>query len=176
MLTKITNRFSAREAICKRAKAGLVRSRARLFKINTRAESDSEIPAHFWWAEGKAALTADWITGDFETWLDSKILLQAFGVTFMRADIEAMLPADALAASAPTAAAAKAGGRPSADWWDDLWVEICRQVWEGELQPKKQADIENAMLVWLTAQNLSASNSTVRPRARKLWAVMKDKN
>jgi hypothetical protein len=64
------------------------------------------------------------------------------------------------------------GGRPAAEWWDDLWVEICRQLYVGDLQPKSQGDIERAMLDWLATKGQSAAHSTVRGRARKLWSAI----
>jgi predicted nucleotide-binding protein len=45
-----------------------------------------------WWAQGEAALTQNWTTGDFETWIDHKIHLKAFGVMFRRADVQKMIP------------------------------------------------------------------------------------
>jgi hypothetical protein len=84
---------------------------------------------------------------------------------------------------APSAVKSKAapsvpkGGRPKADWWDDLWVEICRQIYEGELIPKRQADIERAMLEWVTNRGEDVGATTIRPRASKLWkAIGKDEN
>lgn len=64
------------------------------------------------------------------------------------------------------------GGRPPAEWWDDLWVEICRQLYSGDLQPTKQSDIEDAMHQWLLNRGDSAASSTVRARARKLWMAI----
>lgn len=64
------------------------------------------------------------------------------------------------------------GGRPAAEWWDDLWVEICRQLYVGDLKPKTQGDIERAMLDWLATKGESAAESTVRGRARKLWSAI----
>jgi hypothetical protein len=43
---------------------------------------------------------------------------------------------------------------------------------EGDLQPKKQADIEEAMLSWLGKRGEHPAPSTIRPRARKLWQVI----
>jgi hypothetical protein len=64
-------------------------------------------------------------------------------------------------------------GRPPKAWWDDLWVEMCRQLYEGDLKPVRQADIEKAMHAWLNANDHEASEMTVRTRARKLFAAIK---
>ncbi|MET4323713.1 hypothetical protein [Bradyrhizobium sp. RT5a] len=68
------------------------------------------------------------------------------------------------------------GRRPPADWWDDLWIEIARQLYVGDLKPKRQADIENAMSDWLSRRGSGAATSTIRERARRLWQVIKDES
>jgi nucleoside phosphorylase len=90
-LALLGGRSSAR-TICKRAHAGLIRARAQRFVRDGRSADHVEIPAEFWWAAGHAALQQDWKTGDFDTWIDHRIHLQAFGVSFLRADIEKMVP------------------------------------------------------------------------------------
>jgi hypothetical protein len=93
--------YGARMAICKRAHAEMIRARAERFQFDNKREDDFEIPALFWWAEGHEALKQDWPAGDFETWTrDKKRRLQAFGVSFARADIEKMLPSPAVEATA----------------------------------------------------------------------------
>ncbi|CCD97648.1 hypothetical protein [Bradyrhizobium sp. STM 3809] len=165
----LTQRF-----ICKRAYAGLLRARAECFLVDEKKESrDEEIPKEFWWAEGEAALTQDWATGDFETYIKQGFVrLQAFGVSFAWEDFEPWIPnsvpiADEVGASLPK------GGRPPADWWDDLWIEMCRQLYGGHLIPDRQGDIEKAMLSWLATRGENPSTSTIRERARKLWHAIK---
>ncbi|HEX5229568.1 MAG TPA: hypothetical protein VFW44_17775, partial [Bryobacteraceae bacterium] len=78
--------------------------------------------------------------------------------------------------SAPVTTAAR-GGRPPAEYWDDLWVEMCRQLYAGELIPKRQSDVESAMKAWLAKRDDHPATSTIRERARKLWAALdKDEN
>ena len=79
-------------AICKRAHAGLVKARAVRFIYAGKSSDNVDVPASMWWAEGEAALEQDWSTGDFETWINQEIHLQAFGVMFNSADIQQMLP------------------------------------------------------------------------------------
>jgi hypothetical protein len=64
---------------------------------------------------------------------------------------------------------ANKGGRPRKEWWDSLWVEMARQLYAGDLQPKKQADIEKSMADWVSAQGQEASVRIIRDAARKLW-------
>jgi hypothetical protein len=63
-------------------------------------------------------------------------------------------------------------GRPLAAWWDDLWVEMCRALYEGELKPQRQVDIEKAMLEWTAQRGHEPSTATIRARARKLWDML----
>lgn len=82
----------AASAICSRAKDGLVNARARRLIWGKHSADDQQVPASFWWAGGDTALTQNWGTGDFETWIDHKLHCRAYGVEFKRSDIEAMLP------------------------------------------------------------------------------------
>lgn len=63
----------------------------------------------------------------------------------------------------------KKGGRPPAEFWDDMWAAIAVSLYSGDLQPKSQADIQRAMLEWIETNGGSASESTVKSRARRLW-------
>ena len=160
----------ARRAICTRAHAGLINARAERFLVQGRSAPTLDVPAGFWWAKGEAALQQNWATGDFATWIDRKRHFQAFGVSFLRAGIDSLVGP---ARDAPSWQAGKSkGGRPAAAWWDDLWVEIARQLYDGDLKPKAQADIETAMKDWAATHGESPADSTIRPRARKLWTAL----
>ena len=87
--------FAAR-TICKRARVGLIKARAARFIRDGRTTDNVDVPDEFWWAEGEAALTQNWTSGDFDTWIDHSIRLQAFGVTFRRSDIERSKPTPVL--------------------------------------------------------------------------------
>ena len=86
------NHNTGTRTICKRAHAGLIKARAERFISDGRMSDNVDIPLEFWWAEGGEALNQDWATGDFDTWIDHGVHLQAFGVTFHRADIERTKP------------------------------------------------------------------------------------
>jgi hypothetical protein len=66
------------------------------------------------------------------------------------------------------------GGRPPASFWDDLWWSVWGQIYRGDLKPKLQADVEKAMLEWVSAYGHEPSDSTIRPRARKLFQALQD--
>lgn len=82
--------------LCVRLHAGLVDARADLLIVTHDREKRDErgvpVPAKFWWAEGYEALVQDWEKGDFSTWIDHKIHLQAFGVSFALSGLLEMLP------------------------------------------------------------------------------------
>lgn len=84
------------QLLCTRLHAGLVQARASLLTIKQdrekREHRNAAVPASFWWAEGHEALHQSWEKGDFSTWIDHRIHLQAFGVTFALGGILEMLP------------------------------------------------------------------------------------
>lgn len=66
------------------------------------------------------------------------------------------------------------GGRPPASFWDDLWCSVWGQIYRGDLKPKLQADVEKAMLQWVSAHGHEPSDSTIQLRARKLFQALQD--
>jgi hypothetical protein len=165
--------YSAQMRICARAHAGLIHARADRFMMDKRSEDNFDIPKEFWWAEGNQALKQDWEAGDFDTWLNREHHLRAFGVSFLRADIEKMIPATVAEPTSPSSPAPTAGGRPPADWWEDLLIDLCFKHFHGDLPHQKQADIVRAMQDWITAHGYDASDSTIKLRARKLADAIK---
>jgi class 3 adenylate cyclase len=93
LLEPVLSPYAAQMRICERAHAGIVRARAEHFHEGSRRYQSHDIPEKFWWAEGHEALKQDWSAGDFSTWIDQRIELKAFGVTFARTDIEKIVPA-----------------------------------------------------------------------------------
>lgn len=94
------------------------------------------------------------LTEGVERWLEME-----------RFDFNAPAPKEAAA----TLMATKKGGRPPAEFWDDMWAEIAVSLYNGDLDPKTQADVERAMATWIDANGHSAADSTIRGRARRLW-------
>jgi hypothetical protein len=80
------------------------------------------------------------------------------------------------AAPVPVLAITPKGGRPPKAYWQRLWIEMARQLYEGDLKPERQADIEKAMTDWLAAQGEHPSERTIRDAARDLWQAVKGKN
>ena len=69
----------------------------------------------------------------------------------------------------PSGAQASKAGRPPAAWWEDLIIDVFASIHWGDLKPERQSHIEAAMQDWMAARGVSASVSTVRKRARKVW-------
>jgi hypothetical protein len=178
---------AASRAICARAHAGILRARATRFTKFAVGVVDFDIPKHFWWAKGEAALKQNWVTGDFKTWIDRKIPLEAYGVKFMREDILAMVGSDAAAVPAEeqpsvdqgsvldgaTIATSRAGRRPD-ERWEDVLIDIAAQLYLGDLKPMKQADLENAMLDCAAKLKFFPSESSAKLRARKMWRRLEE--
>ncbi|TPG39012.1 hypothetical protein EAH79_14795 [Sphingomonas koreensis] len=168
-----------KDAICQRAAAGLVKAVASVFVSNkggvTSEKQGHLIPKEFWRG---SPLEQDWARGDFSsTWSDSEgwtIHAEAFGVTFARADIEPMAQSgETVGASRPAIAGDRSkGGRPPATDWEAVMIEMARQLYVGDLQPKALADVERAIAAHLAAHGISLSDSTIRDHARPLWRAI----
>ncbi len=92
ILRPIMEVYAAQKTICARAHSGLIRARAERFMTDDKVAEGHDVPTEFWWAEGGAALQQNWATGDFDTWIDHRVHLKAFGVSFSHGDIEKMIP------------------------------------------------------------------------------------
>lgn len=70
-------------------------------------------------------------------------------------------------------AAKNVGGRPKKEFWDDFWIEICRQIYEGSLIPKTQADLQRAMEQWVSDHGHDAGETVMKAAAKKLFNAWK---
>jgi predicted nucleotide-binding protein len=100
-------KYSAASTICTRAHAGLIRARAAHITVNDQPMTEKEIPKRFWWAKGEAALDQNWRSGDFGTWFEREKHIQAFGVEFLRSDIEKLIPKSVIEEKSPRVTAVK---------------------------------------------------------------------
>ncbi|HEU0099029.1 MAG TPA: hypothetical protein VFQ67_09665 [Allosphingosinicella sp.] len=76
-------------------------------------------------------------------------------------------------------AVAKGVGRPRAEWWDDLLIEIFRRLWEENWTPRTQAELVEAMHDWLgrnpgddPEKPREAGDTALKARAKKLFDVL----
>jgi hypothetical protein len=95
---------SLENAILERARDGLISARANRFIVEgpvrgrpsglTPQTSDgyAVLPKDFFWAGANEALSANWVAGDFRTWVNSRWECRAYGVEFRTADIVSMCP------------------------------------------------------------------------------------
>lgn len=86
--------FPARLKICERAHHGLIAAKAERIVWGQEEARDQVIGPRFWWAEGQEALEQDWQAGDFSTWIDQKVEVRAFGVSFDFAALSDLVSAD----------------------------------------------------------------------------------
>jgi hypothetical protein len=171
---QLNSEYVAAEAICSRAHDGLIRARARRFAANDKILDDCKLPKRFWWARGKAALDQNWGTGDFETWLDRRIHLRAYGVEFEAASVLSMLGLSSLPDRPDEQQPAGKGGRPRGEFWEQMLVDTFKAVYDGDFKPKVQADLERSMMDWAISHGHDTSIASVRPRARMIWKAITD--
>ena len=172
-------------AVCKRAHAGLLRARAKRFCTAEECRDHVDVPASFWWAEGREALDQDWLTGDFSTWIEGRYELRAFGVEFSKEDAEAMGASFQIAAEVqppvseqPLAAAIPAvlvnrGGNPGKlPVWHDFWMAVLSMHNEGEIdRADSQADLRRKLLAKIEDR---LDDETIKPQVRKVWHLLRE--
>lgn len=73
----------------------------------------------------------------------------------------------------------RGAGRPKAEWWDDLLIEMFRRLWEDNWTPRTKAEVVEAMHGWLSknpgddpAKPREASDTALKARAKKLFDVL----
>lgn len=141
-----------------------------------------DVPDWFWRGFTIAGSSAqDWEQGGFRGFGPGPAghcWMILTGVYFNRASLEAMLPLRPTKTEAKIAAPTSSGGRPPAEYWDDLWCAIWGDIYRGDFQPGRQSDVEKRMLAWASDRDHELSPSSVKPRARKLFAAYnrEDKN
>lgn len=141
----------------------------------TQAEREWAIPVWFWDNfTGAESSSQDWERGNFSgkgRAPNARSWITLTGVFFLAESLNVLLPLSDQKAPA-TATTLSPTGRPPKGFWDDLWCDIWAKVFRGDFQPKRQSDIERAMLDWASAKNHKLSESTVKPLARKMFAAM----
>ena len=143
---------------------------------NSQRHPDTEVSPGFWWAEGGAALGQYWELGDFETWFDSKVKYQVFGVKFHREDVGRMIPnglgTEPKAQSIPKVS----GGRPMSVLWPDWVAELAALVHEEGLPASGSTEqLISAVADRLADRGLEApTRSTVQDAARAVLRRLKD--
>ena len=156
-------------SLCTRAHQGLVRAHARLF-VSSRSGTDDRrardflIPRNLWWAQGHEALEQDWKSGDFSTWIDRRIHLQAFGTRFALTDVLEMLSYEQRAGIARRLSVVG-----SEEWVSTpKAIELIKGV-EVARDPK-QFIVEQARLGFIAARAIEAQRFEEHSQTEPLWA------
>lgn len=168
-----------------RLRCGHLRAIARRATQNRHNYEFFEIPPELWKLTDGDVTFPLWSTGDL-TIPDDPAKTSLFSVRFDPVGLaEFALPLDPGRSSLPLQNSlpspvempvpmVERKGRPPKEWWDDLWVEMCRKIYEDGFAPKIQADIERAMLDWAVANDHEMSEITARRAARKLFPIFRD--
>lgn len=141
----------------------------------TKQEREWDIPVWFWNDFTEPGSSSQiWERGIFSgrgRAPDARCSITLTGVYFLAESLSVLLPHAAQKAST-SAPVPNPGGRPRKEFWDDLWCAVWGQVFRAELMPKRQADIERAMLAWVVANSHDVSESAIKPLARKMFDEM----
>jgi hypothetical protein len=173
--------YSAQMTICARTHDKMISARAARLIIEDHqrrpvgiAEADDvKVPADFWWARGEQALTQNWSTGDFETWIKERVHYKAYGVKFLRSDIMSMVPPDALKRTADTQA--KRGKKIFIGHGRSLvWRELKDHIVVATVRSASRAFPRRGHLNCPHAedQNLPQRNNTYAPACVSLFTII----
>lgn len=66
------------------------------------------------------------------------------------------------------------GGRPSADFWIDMSLEIARRIHFGEFKPKTKSDVVDAMQRWILDRGFTGGLTRTKECADKVFKLFKD--
>jgi hypothetical protein len=161
------------------AKAGELAGHARTYQVTIEGgpittERDKALEPDDWNCfdalEPASLMTGIVTETGWDSWKRETVTTRMTGLRFsgvMLAGLLETLPTVHLSMGPPTQ-----GGRPPANWWEDLIIDIFAKIYRGDLKPERQSHVEDAMNDWLVAHSHSASGSTVRKRARKVWEAV----
>lgn len=177
--------LTIRHALLERLKAGLIQGIAAEAVLGFGDERLAlfTVPKTHW--DHFSSSSSFWATGShtYEYRSDrfyDKSTIRLFDVRFGPTAVRSMIPATFVpeyqnqqSASPAAPRLTNPGGRPRKDFWDDFWIEICRQIYEGDLKPKSQADLARAMHQWVEDHDYDAGETVIKVAARKLWKAWK---
>lgn len=136
---------------------------------------NAEVPQWFWEAcAERGSSVQDWQSGIFSgkgTFSGQFVSAKLTGVYFRRDSLAIFEDQFAEARANPTVVSTK-GGRTPLPWWDDLWIDIARKLYAGDLKPTAQSDLIRAMHDYAVAKGHDVGDTAIRDRARKLWQAL----
>ena len=124
-----------------------------------------------------------WSAGDARFFVYDEVYpnqnIRCTGIRFLEKTIREMFPVpDAVAQSVPQAAqstpAKHPGGAPAKPIWEAVWIEIAARLYNGDLQPQKQADLEKAIMDIVMILGDECGEATAKRRAKLLWQKIKE--
>ena len=159
---------AGKRSLCTRAHRGLIKARARLIISSSTGRSERRarntlVPRDLWWAGGYEALKQDWTSGDFSTWIDRKVHLQAFGVRFALDGLLDMVSHDQRPAIARRLSVV--GGD---DWLSTPEAIDLVKGAIGDRDPK-QFIVEQARLGFIAGRAIEAQRFEERPHTELIW-------
>jgi hypothetical protein len=125
-----------------------------------------ETKTEFW--QGRAAFRL----ANGRSAYDPTLYLRCFRLKLDPEQVRTEFPAPGSVAPKVAPSTAGTRGRPRGAHWEDMLVEMARRIHFGDFKPAKQADLERAMLDWLSEHGHPGDESTVRLRASKLFKAM----
>jgi hypothetical protein len=145
---------------------------------------DGEVGIHY----------SDWASGDFKISFEMDFSIVTLEIMGLSLDEHALLKSIGVAPSAedyrfvegldlvippeterPVVNAPLFGGRPRYGWWEDALADIAAMLYNGDLKPSRQKDIEEALANWLQNNGHGASETSIAIRARKIFrAISRD--
>lgn len=161
----------ANSALRARARYAEMRGGSPLSDKSVRSFTEEVIPSSFWQSlkgSEDSDRSLDWVLGDFSYATGYNEFCesgQAFDVHF---DVTA-LPGGAGISSNSQGTGGTNAGRPARFDWPNAVLKIFGLIYRGDLKPSKQADIERALLDYLSIDDKAPSESTVRPYAKMIW-------
>lgn len=184
---------AAGNAIWQRLVGGLIETAASTSSVTPKDRAPQpkwthELIPRGYWKQYSEHGSDFWGAGDVRFFLrfsGTSVVYQAFGVKLNPADVRETLPPPrpppkqtwikkaSEQEEAPLPSKTNKGGRPRKDFWDDFWIEICGQIYEGDLKPKSQADLERAMFEWVENRGHEVGETTIKAAARKLFKAWK---
>jgi hypothetical protein len=178
-----------------RLRAGMIRAYAGTAISRYKHEEKARtqifcIPATWWtdaygkslWRSGDATFTSyDHSYPEEITYLDIRFDPEGLAPLLPKPKVASVPVPNAASNTVPTTALAAplpplrhAGGAPRKAFWDDLLIAMFVKIWNNELKPQTQADIERAMLDWASTNGFPLGETIVKEPAKKLFRALKE--
>lgn len=176
------------DAIVAYVRTGGIKARALVLTEDTHRQGagkrteemrDSPVPLWFWGDfTTRGSANFNWQSGVFTGHGfrgANQVTVTLTGVQFDARGLDVLDPSPKPEAAGRTPQA----GRPAAEWWDDLLIEMFRRLWEDRWSPRTQTDLVRAMHEWLAqnpgddpAKPREAGDTTLELRARKFFQAL----